>query len=498
MKISFGEAGTPGTGTLVVGVGAERVLSPAAAEIDRQTGGQVTRAIAASRFTGKRDQTLALAAPAGLALSRVLLIGLGKPEEIEPTHLEAIGGTVVATLNGFGETDAAIAVAGFGALPVTPAAAAASVAFGAQLRSYRFDKYRTKLKPEQKPSLKKLVVQAGSVAPARKAYAALEKIADGVFFTRDLVSEPANVIYPESFVAECQSLADLGIEIEVLDEKRMKKLGMGALLGVGQGSIRPPRLLVLSWQGAKDKAAPPVAFVGKGITFDTGGISIKPSAGMEDMKWDMAGAGAVVGLMKVLAGRKAKANVVGVVALAENMPDGNAQRPGDIVTSMSGQTIEVLNTDAEGRLVLADALWYVQDRFKPKFMVNLATLTGAIIVALGSEYGGLFSNNDELSERLIGAGKKVGEGLWRMPLGDAYDRQIDSDAADVKNISNGREAGSVIGAVFLQRFVNGVPWAHLDIAAMAWSKRDTATVPKGATGYGVRLLDRLVADHYEG
>jgi leucyl aminopeptidase len=499
MKISFGDTGTPSVGTLVVGVTAERVLSPAAAEIDRETGGQITRAIAAGRFTGKRDQTLAVPAPTGLAFARVLLVGLGKPEEIETNHLEALGGNVVAALNGFGETEAAIAVAGFGPLPVTSAAAAASVAFGAQLRSYRFDKYRTKMKPEQKPTLKKLVIQAGAtVAAARRAYGPLEKIAEGVFFTRNLVSEPANVIYPESFTEEAKSLTSLGIEVEVLDEKRMKKLGMGALLGVGQGSVRPPRLVVLSWNGAKDKSAPPVAFIGKGITFDTGGISLKPGAGMEDMKWDMAGAGAVVGLMKALAGRKAKANVVGVVALAENMPDGNAQRPGDIVTSMSGQTIEVLNTDAEGRLVLADALWYVQDRFKPKFMVNLATLTGAIIVALGSEHAGLFCNNDELAERLLASGKKVGESLWRMPLGEAYDRQIDSDAADVKNISNSREAGSVIGAVFLQRFVNGVPWAHLDIAGVAWSKRDTGTVPKGATGYGVRLLDRLVADHYEG
>ena len=292
-------------------------------------------------------------------------------------------------------------------------------------------------------------------------------------------------------------LRELGIDVEVLDEKKMKKLGFGALLGVGQGSVRPPRLVVMRWLGAKDKAAAPLAFVGKGITFDTGGISLKPGPGMEDMKWDMAGAGAVFGAMKAIAGRKAKANVVGVLALAENMPDGNAQRPGDIVTSLSGQTIEVLNTDAEGRLVLADALWYTQDRFKPRLMIDLATLTGAVIIALGSEYAAVFSNSDELVERLQASGKAVGENLWRLPLGDSYDREIDCDAADMKNISSGREAGSTIGAVFLQRFVNSVPWAHLDIAGTAWSKKDKPTVPKGATGYGVRLLDRLVAQYYE-
>jgi leucyl aminopeptidase len=292
-------------------------------------------------------------------------------------------------------------------------------------------------------------------------------------------------------------LAELGVVVEVLDEKKMKKLGMGALLGVGQGSVKPPRLVVMRWNGAPDDKEGPLAFVGKGVTFDTGGISLKPGPGMEEMKWDMAGAGAVIGLMAALAGRKAKANVVGVVGLVENMPDGNAQRPGDIVTSMSGQTIEILNTDAEGRLVLADALWYTQAQYKPRFMVNLATLTGAIIVSLGHEHAGLFSNNDELADRLLQAGKSTGEALWRMPLSPAYDKDIDCDAADMKNIGSAGKAGSITAAQFLQRFVNGLPWAHLDIAGTAWSKKDTATVPKGATGYGVRLLDRFVADFYE-
>ena len=290
-------------------------------------------------------------------------------------------------------------------------------------------------------------------------------------------------------------LTKLGVKVEVFGEKQLEKLGMRALLGVGQGSRRESQVAVMQWNGA-GRGRQPIAFLGKGVTFDTGGISIKPAAGMGDMKWDMGGAGAVAGLMMALAGRKAKANVVGLIGLVENMPDGNAQRPGDIVTSMSGKTIEILNTDAEGRLVLADVLWYCQQRFKPAFMVDLATLTGAIIVSLGHEYAGLFANDDALAKNLIAAGEATGEKVWRMPLAGAYDKMIDSDIADVKNIG-GRDAGSITAAQFLQRFTNGVPWAHLDIAGMAWSSKDSDTVPKGGTGYGVRLLDRLVRDYYE-
>ncbi|MBI3708648.1 MAG: leucyl aminopeptidase, partial [Proteobacteria bacterium] len=369
---------------------------------------------------------------------------------------------------------------------------------GARLRAYRFDKYRTREKDEQKPTLKALTLMVTDVAAARKAAAPLDQTADAIFVARDLVSEPPNVVYPESLAERCRRLAAFGVKVEVFDEKQMAKLGMGALLGVGQGSARPPRMVVMRWDGApKAKDKRPIAFCGKGVTFDTGGISLKPAAGMEDMKWDMAGSAVVVGVMEALAARRAKTNAVGVIGLTENMPSGAAQRPSDIVKSMSGRTIEVLNTDAEGRLVLADILWYAQDRFKPKAMIDLATLTGAIIIALGHEYAGIFSNNDELAQRLIGAGRAVEEKLWRMPLGETYDRDIDSDAADVKNIGSAREAGAVIGAQFLQRFVNDTPWAHLDIAGVAWSKKDTATVPKGATAFGVRLLDRLVADHYE-
>ncbi|HZB90846.1 MAG TPA: leucyl aminopeptidase [Stellaceae bacterium] len=499
MKIAFAEPGRPKSGTIVVGVLEDRKLTPTAAALDKETGGALQRAIAASRFTGRKDEVLGVLAPPQLAVGRVMLLGLGKAAALDEAAMQGLGGNIVAQLNGVGESEAAVMLDRVEGMKPKPAEAAAHLAFGATLRAYRFDRYRTKEKPDQKPSLKTLTVMSREAAAARRAFAPLKEVAEGVFLTRDLVSEPANVIYPETLAAAARQLGKLGVAVEVLDERQMKKLGMNALLGVGQGSVRPPRLVVMQWKGGgRGKAAQPVAFIGKGVTFDTGGISIKPADGMWDMKWDMGGAGVVIGLMRALAGRKARVNAVGVIGLVENMPSGAAQRPGDIVASMSGQTIEVLNTDAEGRLVLADALWYCQDRFKPKFMVDLATLTGAIIIALGSEHAGLFSNNDELASRLAEAGAGVGEKIWRLPLNDAYDRMMDSDAADIKNISGGRDASSITAAQFLQRFVNGVPWAHLDIAGTTWSKKDAATVPKGATAFGVRLLDRLVAEHYEG
>ena len=407
------------------------------------------------------------------------------------------GGVVLDALNSVGEQNAAFFVNAFKGKDT--ALAAADLAYGARLRSYRFDKYRTKEKPEQKPSLKELTMLVDGPKAAEKRFrAARQDRRRRVLHPRSRLRAGQRHLSRDAGGGGEEARRSLGVEVEVLDEKQMKKLGMNALLGVAQGSRRPARLVIMQWKGnprAKNKA--PVAFIGKGVTFDTGGISIKPAGGMEDMKWDMGGAGVVIGLMKALAGRKAKVNVVGIAGCVENMPDGNAQRPGDIVKSMSGQTVEVINTDAEGRLVLADALWYCQDRFKPQFMVDLATLTGAIIVALGHEHAGLFANNDPLADRLIAAGKAVGEKLWRMPLGDAYDKLIDSDAADMKNIG-GRDAGSITAAQFLQRFVNNVPWAHLDIAGTTWSKKDAPTVPKGATAFGVRLLDRFVADHYEG
>jgi len=498
LKIAFAEPKMPSAGTYAVAVSAERSLSPEAIELDRSMSGALRRAMTASRFTGKRDEVLAVLAPAGLGVQRVLLYGVGKAEELSDLRLQGVGAAVLAHLNAAGEAEATVSIGRLGGATGTAAQRAVEFAYGALLRSYRFDKYRTREKPEKKPSLKKLTVAVTGASAAQRSFMTREKIADGVFMTRDLVSEPPNIIYPASLAEAARALTKLGVEVEVLGLKELRKLGMGALIGVAQGSAREPQVVVMRWNGdPKGRDRKPVAFCGKGVTFDTGGISLKPAAGMEDMKWDMAGAGAVIGLMKALAGRRARLNAVGIVGLVENMPSGTAQRPSDIVTSMSGQTIEVLNTDAEGRLVLADVLWYCQDRFKPRFMVDLATLTGAIIIALGNEYGGLYSNNDELADKLAEAGRAVGEQLWRMPLGETYDQEIDSDAADVKNISGGRGGGSIIGAQFLQRFVNSAPWAHLDIAGMAWSKKDQGVVPKGATAFGVRLLDRFVADNYE-
>jgi leucyl aminopeptidase len=494
MKINFAAPRSLKSGTIVLPVSEGRKLTSAGQVLDRKSGGALTRAMAASRFKGRGEEHLAVLAPAKLGVARVLLIGIGKGDG-ERNLVQRNGGVIVAQLNAAGETEATVMVEETGE---AGARAAANLAFGARLRVYRFDKYRTKEKPEAKPTLANLTFQVKDPAAAKREFATLDKVAEAICFTRDIVSEPANVIYPETLAARALSLRKLGVEVEVLDEKKMQALGMGALLGVGQGSERPSRLVVMQWKGApKAKNKAPIAFVGKGVTFDTGGISIKPADGMWDMKWDMGGAGVVIGLMMALAGRKAKVNVVGIGGLVENMPDGNAQRPGDIVTSMSGQTIEVLNTDAEGRLVLADALWYCQDRFKPQFMVDLATLTGAIIIALGTEHAGLFSNDDKLASQLAAAGLATGEKLWRLPLGEAYDKMMDSDAADIKNISGGRDAGSITAATFIERFVNKLPWAHLDIAGVTWSKRDTAITPKGATAFGVRLLDRFVADNYE-
>jgi len=497
MKIVFAKAEIPATGTYVVGVHEDRQLTAMAAALDARIDGRLAAALAASRFKGRKGEVLDILVPPGIGARRIVALGLGKASELGALRLQRIGGALLAHLNRVGETDATVAVDVIADGTPAHAVVAAQLAYGARLRAYRFDKYRTSEKPDQKPTLKTLTFGLGDAAGARKAFARLEAIADGVDLARDVVSEPPNVLYPETFAERCKSLTKLGVSVEILDEKRMAKLGMGALLGVAQGSTRPPRLVVMQWRGATNRRTAPIVFCGKGVTFDTGGISLKPAAGMEDMKWDMAGAGAVLGTMAALAGRKAKVNAVGVVGLVENMPDGNAQRPGDIVTAMSGRTIEVLNTDAEGRLVLADVCWYAQDRFKPSAMIDLATLTGAIIIALGHEYAGLFANDEVLAGRLEAAGRSTGERLWRMPLGETFDRMIDSDAADVKNIASDRGAGSTIGAVFIQRFVNGVPWAHLDIAGMAWSKKDHALLPKGATAYGVRLLDRLVADHYE-
>lgn len=492
MKISFAKSALPTSGAYVVGVLAGKTLTPSAQAVDEATGGALTRAMGAARFEGKAEQSLTLLAPSGTDLDKVIALGLGEAGKLDATAWQAFGGSACAALSG--DKEGSIAVDAIEGCPLAGDEAAANVGFGALLRSYRFDKYRTTEKKDDKPRLNKLHVLTDA-SGAKKAFGALEAVADGIFLTRNLVSEPANILGPEEFAKECRKLEKAGLKITVLGEKEMTKLGMGSLVSVGNGSARESQLVVMEWNGGKDGDAP-VAFVGKGVCFDSGGISIKPAAGMEDMKWDMAGAGVVTGLMKALAGREAKVNAVGLIGLVENMPSGTATRPGDVVTSMSGQTIEVINTDAEGRLVLADVLTYAQKEYKPREIIDLATLTGAIIIALGSEHAGLFSNNDDLSQAITEAGTATGEKVWRLPLGDAYDKQIKSDIADMKNVG-GREAGSITAAQFLQRFVKDTPWAHIDIAGVTWSKKDTATVPKGGTAFGVRLLNALVETRYE-
>ncbi|WP_309088721.1 leucyl aminopeptidase [Phenylobacterium sp.] len=454
--------------------------------------GPLAQAASASRFTGGKGQTLDILAPAGTEAARLVLVGAGKRDAFDALAAEHAAASAYAAVKTSGLEVLRIET------PNGDTELAARAALGVRLASYRFDKYRTKEPVEKKPSIVKTQVATADPDGALAAFPPLAALADAVAFSRDLVSEPANILYPVEFARRAKELEALGLEVEILGEAEMAKLGMGSLLGVGQGSVRESQLVVMRWNGADDKSAQPVAFIGKGVCFDTGGISIKPAEGMEDMKWDMGGAAAVTGLMHALAGRKAKVNAVGILGLVENMPDGNAQRPGDVVTSMSGQTIEVINTDAEGRLVLADAIWYCQDRFKPKFMVDLATLTGAIIISLGNDYAGLFSNNDELAGNLLEAAGREGEPLWRMPLPEQYNKQLESMIADMKNIG-GRPAGSITAALFIQKFVNGVPWAHLDIASTAWKKPSSIpTIPDGATGYGVRLLNRMVQEKYEG
>lgn len=499
LKITFAPANLPSEQALILTVAAGQKLGTQGAKLDRKTGGVLKRAMAGHHFTGAKEQTLTIMSPAKTKLSRIVLAGIGEADKADAATMERMGGSVGGVLGGK-DTRATLLVDEHKGLGVNTGEAAAHAAFGALLRSYRFDKYRTKLKPEQKPALKSLSLASADTAKARRAWEALERVAEGVFFTRDLVTEPANILYPETLAQHCNTLKKLGVKVDVLDEKQMKKLGMGSLLGVGQGSDKPPRLVIMRWQGnpsARDKK--PIVFVGKGVTFDTGGYSLKPPAGMEKMKYDMAGAGAVIGALRAIAGRKAKANVIGVVGLAENMVSGGATRPGDVVTTMSGQTVEVLNTDAEGRLVLADALWYAQEKFGPKCIIDLATLTGAMVVALGHEYAGLFSNNDALADQLTKAGKNSGETLWRMPMGDAYDKELESPIADMKNIGAPGDAGSITGAQFLQRFIKkGTPWAHLDIAGMAWEAKGRPLCPKGATAFGVRLLNQFVMETAEG
>jgi len=471
-------------------------LTAAARTLDERTQGALERALKAQRFNGAPGQAVDILAPAGVPYARVLVIGVGDADKAEPLTVERWAGHAVRRTLTSGAKKLVLAP---DALPqVAIAEAGAHAALGARLAAYRFDRYRTKLKDDAKPSLSEIAIALEGPAAARSRYEKIGDVIDGVSFARDLVNEPPNVLYPVEFANRLKALESLGLVVTVLGEAELAARGMGALLGVGQGSIRETQLVTLEWRGATAKKARPIAFVGKGVTFDTGGISLKPAAGMEDMKGDMGGAAAVAGALISVALRKAKANVVGVVGLVENMPGGNAQRPGDIVTSMSGQTIEILNTDAEGRLLLADALWYAQDMFDPAAIVDLATLTGAIITSLGHEHAGLFCNDDDFAGAIQAAGAGEGETVWRLPLGPGYDKMIDTPNADMKNISGKPAGGSIVAAQFLKRFVkDGTPWAHLDIAGTAWKPgSDDPTSPSWGTGWGVRLLNRLV-DRYE-
>ncbi|MEM6461944.1 MAG: leucyl aminopeptidase [Pseudomonadota bacterium] len=492
LKISFAGASKAKGGLAVLLARKGGQLSEQSPDVDPEGTGE--RAMNVADYNGKMLSALDVLVPEGSTAERIGILGVGDPDDLKSRDWLRIGGAICGQIKKSTKVAVFVDVEG---VEMTPEDVA-NIALGMLLRSYSFDVYKTKKKngddKEHKKSVSVLLVSRHATA-AKRVFSAAQAVADGVVLARDCVNEPANVLGPVEFAAKAKALEKQGVEVEILTEKEMKKLGMGAFLGVAQGSVRPPRLAIMQWKGGKQKQKP-IAFIGKGVVFDTGGISLKPGAGMEDMKGDMGGAAAVLGLMHTLAARKAKANVVGILGLVENMPDGNAQRPGDVVTSMSGQTIEVINTDAEGRLVLCDALWYCRDRFQPQFMINLATLTGAIIVALGNHHAGLFSNNDELSEKLSAAGELTGEQVWRMPLGPQYDKMIDSKIADMKNVG-GRWAGSITAAQFLQRFVEDTPWAHLDIAGTAMGASQTEINRSWGSGFGVRLLDALVRAEYE-
>jgi leucyl aminopeptidase len=487
MKITFAESAKADIAAFILDEGDG--LPTEAGALDKASGGLLSQALEGGRFDGKTGQQVMIVLPKGAEARRAVLMGGGKPKKRDARALETIGANLIKAIASSGFKSASIAA--------PDAESAARLAVGAKLAAYRFDTYFTKLKPDQKPSLSGLTVLAPDPKAARAAYAPLDAATDGTYLARDLVNLPPNDLHPESFAAKVRDLAPLGLEIEVLGEKQMAKLGMGALLGVGQGSARESQLGIIRWNGGK-AGEDPVILIGKGVCFDTGGISLKPGPNMENMRGDMGGAAAVVGTLRALAQRKAKVNVVGLIGLVENMPDGNAIRPGDILRSASGQTIEVQNTDAEGRLVLCDVLWYAQEHFRPKAIVDLATLTGAIIVSLGHHHAGMFTDSDELAAELTRAGLAEGERVWRLPLGPEYDVQIKSKFADMRNIG-GPAAGSITAAQFLKRFVkDGVKWAHLDIAGVAWVEGEKApTDPSWASGYGPRLLSRWIADNYE-
>ena len=487
MKIQFTPTSLPESGQLIVLVRENAPLSSLGQTLDDQTHGALTKSMRVEGFTGKQGELINLVAPNNTKLDRILLLGVGGNSALEvqqaaDTIIHQIETFKLSTINVLAEEDEQ----------------AAQFAYGVQLSNYRFDKYRTRQELQAKCLLESVTIATPNPTAAEQIHTPLNAVAEGIYITRDLIWEPANVIYPQSFADFCLGLEIEGLSVEVVNSQQMAELGMGALLGVGQGSAFESLMVIMKYQGREDNEAP-VAFLGKGVTFDSGGLSLKPNSSMNTMKEDMGGAATVTGLMVALAKRKANINAVGVLGLVENMPSDKAQRPSDVVTSMSGQTIEVMNTDAEGRLVLCDLLTYTQRQLKPKAMFDLATLTGAVLIALGEEIAGIFSNNDELATQLTQAGEVEQEPVWRLPMGGQFDRLLDSTIADMRNNGNKlRIGGASVAAQFLYRFIeNDTPWVHIDIAGTAWTGEGQPNKPKGATGYGVRLLDRMVKEHFE-
>ena len=488
MKVSFVNKLSEKKETLVIV--SDRSSMPKIAGLGQKTLNSINLAIKNENFKFNKLQTLEIISSDKLGYSKIIIIGLGEDQSISLRESDLIGGKITQ-LNSKTNSNIDVLVS----KNISNDESMLRIGYGSILATYKFDKYKSKKSKTNFSKTIKLVSNKNSQSLSKK-FNHNKSIAEGVFLARDLVNEPSNILNPEDYAKRIKGLSKYGLKVEVLNEVKMKKLGMDSLLGVGRGSQYDSQLVIIKWDGLKTKKTKPLCFVGKGVCFDSGGISLKPGNKMEEMIGDMGGSAAVVGLMKSLALRKAKANVVGIVGLVENMPDGTAQKPGDIVNTMSGQTIEIQNTDAEGRLVLADALWYAQDRFKPEFMIDLATLTGAIVMSLGNKMAGIFSNNDSLSDKLFIAGEESGDLVWRLPLSSSYDKMINSQFADMKNIGMGG-AGSITAAQFLKRFVNKVPWVHVDIAGTATGMEKNSINTSWATGFGVHLLDTLVSKFYE-
>lgn len=502
VKITFPKTDSKITGAIIVGVFDDAALSPQAEKQDKAFHGMLSSALENNKsFTGKNGQVLQIFAPADEKITRIILLGLGKTEKMTALSAETAGGKLFVAIGKAGINEVTLLIDR--SKKLKPEDCAAHIANGLKRRSYNFDRYKSKTKKDgdEAPTLTTLKIMTPHPANAKTAFDALDRVTQGTFLARDLVNTAPNDLYPESYAKQIRDeLKPLGVEIEILDDKKLEKMGAGGITAVGQGSARKPRMVIMRWNGgSKAKNAKKIGFVGKGVTFDTGGISLKPGPGMDEMKMDMGGSAAVVGLMKTLALRKAKCNVVAIVGLAENMPSSNAYRPGDIITSYAGKTIEILNTDAEGRLVLADCLTYIQKEYNPEFIIDLATLTGAILVALGHEYCGTFVNDDTLWKQMDKASEQSGEKLWRMPLDEVWHKEVESPIADIQNLGKSRYAGSCTAAAFLGHFIEGdTKWAHMDIAGTAWRKSDQPTTPKYGSGFGVRVLNDLVAKYYEG